>query len=140
VGCRARDGHAGTADGDAPRGPARPRSEWGWTSRYTDASDGLAATIDRYRGSEGRWRPQKEQAEAGYAARGHWTPSFSAPAGGWPRRCAVSRHDPVALDRAELDITDASAVRANDWARIDVVAETPTCAEAEMVFDATAAS
>ncbi|MGY1824811.1 MULTISPECIES: dTDP-glucose 4,6-dehydratase [unclassified Blastococcus] len=46
------------------------RSELGWTPRYTEFGDGLAATIDWYRGNEDWWRPQKEQVEAAYAARG----------------------------------------------------------------------
>ncbi|HWU05526.1 MAG TPA: dTDP-glucose 4,6-dehydratase [Streptomyces sp.] len=46
------------------------RTELGWSPRYTDFRDGLAATIDWYRANEGWWRPQKEQVEAGYAARG----------------------------------------------------------------------
>jgi len=46
------------------------RTELGWTPRYTDFRDGLAATIDWYRANEEWWRPQKEQVEAGYASRG----------------------------------------------------------------------
>ncbi|WP_347059017.1 dTDP-glucose 4,6-dehydratase [Blastococcus sp. HT6-30] len=46
------------------------RTELGWTPRYTDLRDGLAATIEWYRANGGWWRPQKEQVEAGYAARG----------------------------------------------------------------------
>ncbi|MGY1915482.1 dTDP-glucose 4,6-dehydratase [Blastococcus sp. SYSU DS0973] len=46
------------------------RSELGWTPRFTEFRDGLAATIDWYRGNEDWWRPLKEQVEAAYAARG----------------------------------------------------------------------
>jgi len=46
------------------------RTELGWTPRYTDFRDGLAATVDWYRANEGWWRPQKDQVEAGYASRG----------------------------------------------------------------------
>ena len=46
------------------------RDELGWKPRYTDFRDGLAATIDWYRGNEGWWAPLKKQVEARYAARG----------------------------------------------------------------------
>ncbi|MDK3256121.1 dTDP-glucose 4,6-dehydratase [Blastococcus capsensis] len=46
------------------------RTELGWTPKYTDFRDGLAATIDWYRENEGWWRPQKEEVEAAYAACG----------------------------------------------------------------------
>lgn len=46
------------------------RTELGWTPRFTDFRDGLAATVDWYRANEGWWRPLKDAVEAGYAARG----------------------------------------------------------------------
>ncbi|MGY2126987.1 dTDP-glucose 4,6-dehydratase [Blastococcus sp. SYSU DS0617] len=46
------------------------RDELGWTPRYTDFRDGLAATIDWYRENESWWRPLKGQVEAQYAAAG----------------------------------------------------------------------
>ena len=46
------------------------RDELGWRPRFTDFRDGLAATIDWYRGNEAWWRPLKERVEAAYAARG----------------------------------------------------------------------
>ncbi|MGY1724500.1 dTDP-glucose 4,6-dehydratase [Blastococcus sp. SYSU DS0533] len=46
------------------------RTELGWTPRYTEFRDGLAATVDWYRANDDWWRPQKEQVEAAYAARG----------------------------------------------------------------------
>ena len=46
------------------------RDELGWTPRYTEFRDGLAATIDWYRENEAWWRPQKRQVEAQYAAQG----------------------------------------------------------------------
>ncbi|MGY1832663.1 dTDP-glucose 4,6-dehydratase [Geodermatophilus sp. SYSU D01180] len=46
------------------------RDELGWTPRYTDFRDGLAATIDWYRGNQDWWRPLKDSVEAAYAARG----------------------------------------------------------------------
>ncbi len=46
------------------------RDELGWTPRYTDFRDGLAATVDWYRENESWWGPLKEQVEAAYAARG----------------------------------------------------------------------
>ncbi|MGO1835442.1 MAG: dTDP-glucose 4,6-dehydratase, partial [Actinomycetaceae bacterium] len=48
----------------------RLREELGWTPRYTNFADGLAATIDWYRTNEGWWRPQKAAVEAKYAAQG----------------------------------------------------------------------
>jgi len=46
------------------------RDELGWTPRYTDFRDGLAATIDWYRENEAWWRPLKGAVEAQYAAAG----------------------------------------------------------------------
>jgi dTDP-glucose 4,6-dehydratase len=46
------------------------RAELGWTPRYTDFRDGLAATIDWYRANESWWKPLKDQVEATYAAQG----------------------------------------------------------------------
>ncbi|RBY84519.1 dTDP-glucose 4,6-dehydratase [Blastococcus sp. TF02A-30] len=46
------------------------RDELGWTPRYTEFRDGLAATVDWYRENEAWWRPQKDQVEAAYAAQG----------------------------------------------------------------------
>ncbi|SDF64950.1 dTDP-glucose 4,6-dehydratase [Blastococcus aurantiacus] len=46
------------------------RAELGWTPRYTDFRDGLAATIDWYRENESWWRPLKGAVEAQYAAAG----------------------------------------------------------------------
>jgi dTDP-glucose 4,6-dehydratase len=46
------------------------REELGWSPRYTDFREGLAATIDWYRANEAWWRPLKEEVEAAYAARG----------------------------------------------------------------------
>ncbi|MDP9460421.1 MAG: dTDP-glucose 4,6-dehydratase [Actinomycetota bacterium] len=50
--------------------PTKLRDELGWTPRYTDFRDGLAATIDWYRENESWWGPLKQQVEASYAARG----------------------------------------------------------------------
>ncbi len=46
------------------------RDELGWTPKYTDFRDGLAATIDWYRENESWWKPLKDQVEAKYAAQG----------------------------------------------------------------------
>jgi dTDP-glucose 4,6-dehydratase len=46
------------------------RAELGWTPAYRSFEDGLAATIEWYRGHEEWWRPLKEQVEAGYAQQG----------------------------------------------------------------------
>ncbi|TRY16725.1 dTDP-glucose 4,6-dehydratase [Tessaracoccus rhinocerotis] len=46
------------------------RDELGWRPRYTSFRDGLAATIDWYRGNEDWWRPTKAATEAKYAAKG----------------------------------------------------------------------
>ncbi|MCF6735147.1 dTDP-glucose 4,6-dehydratase [Blastococcus sp. KM273129] len=46
------------------------RTELGWTPRYTEFRDGLAATIDWYRAHEAWWRPLKDGVEAAYAAQG----------------------------------------------------------------------
>ncbi|MFB2599448.1 dTDP-glucose 4,6-dehydratase [Herbiconiux sp. P17] len=43
------------------------RTELGWLPRYSDFGEGLAATIDWYRGNRSWWEPQKASAEARYA-------------------------------------------------------------------------
>ena len=43
------------------------RAELGWTPRYRNFEDGLAATIDWYLANEAWWRPQKDATEAKYA-------------------------------------------------------------------------
>jgi dTDP-glucose 4,6-dehydratase len=48
----------------------RLRDELGWTPRYTEFRDGLAATIDWYRANEPWWRPAKAATEAKYAQTG----------------------------------------------------------------------
>lgn len=49
---------------------SRLRAELGWEPQYTQFSDGLAATIDWYRGNEAWWRPMKQATEAKYARTG----------------------------------------------------------------------
>lgn len=46
------------------------RQELGWQPEYTNFRDGLAATIDWYRGNQSWWLPQKETTEAACAAKG----------------------------------------------------------------------
>lgn len=46
------------------------RDELGWTPRYRQFRDGLAATIEWYRANEAWWRPQKDATEARYARLG----------------------------------------------------------------------
>ena len=46
------------------------REELGWTPRYRDFREGLAATIEWYRANEAWWRPQKDATEAKYAQLG----------------------------------------------------------------------
>ncbi|GAA1853260.1 dTDP-glucose 4,6-dehydratase [Myceligenerans crystallogenes] len=46
------------------------RDELGWTPRYTEFRDGLAATVDWYRANEPWWRPAKAATEARYAKTG----------------------------------------------------------------------
>ncbi|HEY5515063.1 MAG TPA: dTDP-glucose 4,6-dehydratase [Pengzhenrongella sp.] len=46
------------------------RTELGWTPRYSNFRDGLAATISWYQENEEWWRPQKQAAEARYARLG----------------------------------------------------------------------
>lgn len=46
------------------------RTELGWTPRYTDFRDGLAATIEWYRSNQDWWEPVKTAIEAAYAAKG----------------------------------------------------------------------
>jgi len=47
------------------------RTELGWSPRYTDFRQGLAATIDWYQRSEAWWKPIKDAVETAYAAKGH---------------------------------------------------------------------
>jgi dTDP-glucose 4,6-dehydratase len=49
---------------------AKLRDELGWTPRYTDFREGLAATIGWYRANTAWWRPLKDDVEAAYAAGG----------------------------------------------------------------------
>jgi dTDP-glucose 4,6-dehydratase len=49
---------------------AKLRDELGWTPRYRDFREGLAATIAWYTENEAWWRPQKDAAEAKYARLG----------------------------------------------------------------------
>ncbi|WP_194409130.1 dTDP-glucose 4,6-dehydratase [Microbacterium cremeum] len=46
------------------------RTELGWTPRYGDFEQGLAATIDWYRANEAWWAPAKSATEAFYASKG----------------------------------------------------------------------
>jgi len=46
------------------------RRELGWTPRFSDFAEGLAATIDWYRTNEAWWRADKASVEAAYAAQG----------------------------------------------------------------------
>jgi dTDP-glucose 4,6-dehydratase len=46
------------------------RTELGWSPRFSDFSTGLANTIGWYRDNESWWAPQKDAAEARYAAQG----------------------------------------------------------------------
>lgn len=46
------------------------RTELGWTPRYTDFRDGLAATIDWYRVNSAWWMPTKGAVEDAYTASG----------------------------------------------------------------------
>jgi dTDP-glucose 4,6-dehydratase len=46
------------------------RDELGWTPRFEDFRDGLAATIDWYTANEAWWRPQKNTTETKYAQLG----------------------------------------------------------------------
>jgi len=46
------------------------RAELGWQPRYPTFADGLAATVEWYRGHEDWWRPQKDAAERRYAELG----------------------------------------------------------------------
>lgn len=45
-------------------------SELGWTPRYTNLREGLAATIEWYRTNQAWWKAQKAEVEAKYAERG----------------------------------------------------------------------
>ncbi len=49
---------------------SRLRTELGWSPRYTDFREGLAATVDWYRSHESWWRGAKALTEAKYAASG----------------------------------------------------------------------
>ncbi len=46
------------------------KEELGWRPRYTSFAEGLAQTIDWYRGNEAWWMPQKEATEAKYRRKG----------------------------------------------------------------------
>jgi dTDP-glucose 4,6-dehydratase len=46
------------------------RAELGWSPRFSDFATGLANTIGWYRDNEDWWAPQKDAAEARYAAQG----------------------------------------------------------------------
>lgn len=46
----------------------RLRTELGWSPKYTNFADGLAATIEWYKANEGWWRPMKDTVERKYAA------------------------------------------------------------------------
>jgi dTDP-glucose 4,6-dehydratase len=46
------------------------RTELGWSPRYVDFRDGLAATIDWYRANDDWWRPMKDAIEGRYANKG----------------------------------------------------------------------
>lgn len=59
---------------------SRLRTELGWAPRYRSFRDGLAATIDWYRGNEGWWRPMKAATEARYAATQRVIDAASSPA------------------------------------------------------------
>jgi len=48
----------------------RLRTELGWRPRHTTFEDGLAATVDWYRGHEAWWRPLKAETERRYARLG----------------------------------------------------------------------
>lgn len=47
------------------------REELGWEPKYTNFSEGLAATVQWYKENESWWRPAKAQTEAKYTAAGH---------------------------------------------------------------------
>ena len=49
---------------------SRLRTELGWSPRYTDFREGLAATVDWYRANESWWRGAKAATEAKYARSG----------------------------------------------------------------------
>ena len=49
---------------------SRLRDELGWSPRYTDLREGLAATVDWYRDNEHWWRPAKAATEQRYAELG----------------------------------------------------------------------
>jgi dTDP-glucose 4,6-dehydratase len=46
------------------------REELGWRPQHTDFQDGLAHTVEWYRGNEDWWRPEKARVEAAYASQG----------------------------------------------------------------------
>ena len=48
----------------------RLRTELGWAPRHRSFEDGLAETVEWYRGHEAWWRPQKAETERRYAALG----------------------------------------------------------------------
>jgi dTDP-glucose 4,6-dehydratase len=47
------------------------RTDLGWSPRFTDLDEGLAATIDWYRANESWWRSAKAHTEARYTELGH---------------------------------------------------------------------
>lgn len=47
------------------------RNELGWEPKYTDFEAGLKDAIEWYRNNEAWWKPQKEETEAKYRAKGH---------------------------------------------------------------------
>ncbi|HEY5853999.1 MAG TPA: dTDP-glucose 4,6-dehydratase [Aldersonia sp.] len=49
------------------------RTELGWTPRYPQFRDGLAATVAWYRDNEAWWRPHKDAVERAYVAQGEAT-------------------------------------------------------------------
>ncbi|QDW64152.1 dTDP-glucose 4,6-dehydratase [Oerskovia sp. KBS0722] len=50
--------------------PTKLRDELGWTPRYSNFRDGLAATVEWYRGNQDWWRADKAAVEAKYARTG----------------------------------------------------------------------
>lgn len=50
---------------------AKLRRELGWTPRFGNFDDGLAATVRWYTDNEAWWRPQKAETELKYAGQGH---------------------------------------------------------------------
>lgn len=50
--------------------PSSLHDELGWAPKHTDFDEGLAATIEWYRGNESWWGPLKDAVEANYSGRG----------------------------------------------------------------------